>query len=72
MNTIQDLKNLIVLSLDVEPADISTLLSRDFLHNRSRSGIELLFLHLEREKRIYLKGRKYHSYKKAVLEAQQS
>ena len=66
MKTLQDIKELILWSLDLAPANVDELLKRDFLHNRSRSGIERLLTILEQEGKIYEKNNKFHAYKKAI------
>lgn len=66
MNDIRDLKNLIILSLGVVPADINNLMKRDFLSNRSRYGIERLLQQLKKDGKIYMRRDKFYAYKKSV------
>jgi len=47
---------------------IDELVKRDFLHNRSKSGIERLLIILEQGKKIYEKNNKFYVYKKAIKE----
>lgn len=65
-NSIKDLKELIVLSINCRPTnDLDDLMQRDFLKNKSRYGIEILLHDLRRNKHLYKKGAKLYAYKKS-------
>ena len=62
---IRELKQLIVLSLNISPCDIDELMTRDFLKNKSPSGIDRLVMQLEKDNHLYEKGDKLYAYKKS-------
>lgn len=66
MSSIQELKELILFSLDVKPCSSEELKKRDFLANVSLYGIEQMLSTLEVRGKVYYRGGKYFAYTKAV------
>jgi hypothetical protein len=72
MNEISQLKMDIAASLYIIPATIDELLTRDFLINKSRYGIELMLQQMEKDSWIFFKKEKYYTYKKFALSPRMS
>lgn len=63
-NEIKELKMMIVASINILPAeDIDDLMSRDFLRNRAKYGVETLVADLIQNKHLYYKNRKLYAKK---------
>lgn len=55
MNSLTELKELIYLSIDSDAGTLTDLMKRDFLKNRSRTGIERLIDSLVKERKLFEK-----------------
>ena len=67
MGDLTTLKKDIAASLYMKPATFEELMDRDFLHNRSEYGIDSLLMQMEKDGWIFMRGEKYHTYKKFAL-----
>ena len=68
MSDIQELKELILFSLDVKPCSVEELKKRDFLINISLYGVEQMLSALEIRGKVYYRGGKYFAYSEEVKE----
>ena len=62
-----ELKKDIAASLYLKSATFEELMERDFLHNRSEYGVEICLNQMEKAGWIYVRGEKFHTYKKFAL-----
>ena len=62
----EELKELIAVSLWYNPCNVDQLSKRDFFKNRSLYGIELLLQQMENSNIIYYTGQKYKVYKQFI------
>jgi len=67
-NAIKELKGMIVRSIAITPSrSFDDLMSRDFLKNRSRTGVEFMVYDLERTGHLYYRGDTLYAYKQSTF-----
>ena len=72
LGKLRELKKDIAASLYMKPATFEELMERDFLHNRSEFGVSFMLEQMEKDKWIFMRGNKYHTYKKFALSSEMS
>ena len=66
LKVISDLKDLIYLSLAVQPATLSELMERDFLKNVSTYGVDRILMILELDGKVFIRRDKFYAKKSTI------